>query len=69
MEESSTYQLIEELGGRKYLTRAILDLGRLKFGEPTATQLSALEGIRELDRLEEMNRRILTAMTWDELLA
>ena len=69
MEESSGYQLIMERGEQKALIRTILKLGRLKFGEPTAEQMSALQGIRELDRLEELTDRSVTATTWEELLA
>ena len=69
MEESSGYQLILERGEVKGLIRAIREQGRLKFGQPNAEQLSALQRIQDMDRLEEVNRRILSATTWDELLA
>ena len=69
MEESSTYQLIEERGARKVLTQAILKHGRLKCGEPKADQLTTLQGIEDLDRLEELHRRSVTATTWEELLS
>ena len=69
MEESSTYQLIMERGARKHLIQAILEQDRLKFGDPKADQLATLQGINDLDRLDELHRRSVTATTWDELLA
>ena len=69
MEESSTYQLIMERGERKALIRTIVEQGRLKFGEPDADRLATLQKAKDLDRLGEMSRRIITATTWDELLA
>lgn len=73
MEESSGYQLIMERGVAKgeqrALVRTILDLGRMKFGEPEADQQVAIQQIDDLDRLGEMSRRIITATTWNELLA
>ena len=73
MEESSTYQLILSkgvtLGEVRGQHKLILDLGRLKFGEPSPAQSSALMGISNLDRLAEVGCGILTAATWDELLA
>ena len=69
MEESSGYQLIMKRGERKALIRTVLDLGRLKFGDLDADQLASLQRTKDLDRLGEMSRRIITATTWDELLA
>ena len=73
MEESSGYQLIEERGMAKgeqrALIRTLLDLGRRKFGEPDANQLSAIQGIEDLARLDELIRRRDAVATWEELLA
>ena len=73
MEESSGYQLIMERGEAKGEVRGqhnlILDLGRLRFGEPEPDQLSTLMHITKLERLKEVGRRIITATTWDELLS
>ena len=69
MEESSDYQLIMERGEQKALIRTLLKQGRLKFGEPNANQLSTLQGIKDLDRLDELIARRDAVETWEELLA
>ena len=69
MEESSTYQLIMERGELRALLRTLLDQGRRKFGEPDDDQLSTIQGIKDIDRLNELLRRRDTATTWDELLS
>ena len=69
MEESSGYQLIMERGEQKALIRVILKEGRLKFGEPNASQLSSLQGIKDLGRLEELIGRRDSVATWEDLLA
>ncbi len=43
--------------------------GRHRFGKPAAEVQLALNSIRELDRLNRMAIRLLTASTWNELLA
>ena len=43
--------------------------GREKFGAPNAEQEAALKGISDPTRLEVLIKKILTANTWDELLA
>jgi hypothetical protein len=73
MEESSTYQMILSRGrdqGRTQEARAmLLRLGRVKFGEPDAAALAALERITSLERLEGLGERLLRVDTWAELLA
>lgn len=71
--ESSTYQAILDEGrteGRvSEARRLLLALGTEKLGPPTATVMMALEDLDDLETLERLIRRILTAATWQELLA
>jgi hypothetical protein len=69
MEESSTYQLIKAKGRVEEARELVLRLGRLKFGEPDAASLLAVEGITDLKRLEALGERLLVVSSWQELLA
>ena len=69
MEESTTYQLILRRGETRGVRETILQLGRLKFGEPSAEQTESLERIANRDRLRELIARSIYANNWDELLA
>ena len=69
MEESSTYQLIEERGERKALIRTLLRLGRKKIGEPDAATIASIERLTDVDRVQALTERILDVTTWQELLA
>jgi predicted transposase YdaD len=72
MRESDTYQAILEEGreeGLNALRRALLRLGRKRFGEPDEETRQAICAIRDPDRLEELSERLLDVSTWDELLA
>ena len=77
LRESSTYRAILDEGRAEGLSqgrviearRVVLELGTEKLGPPTATVIRALEDLDDLDALERLIRRILTASTWQELLA
>jgi predicted transposase YdaD len=73
MELSSVYQLIlsrgTEKGKLEEARRMLLRPGRIKFGEPDAATVSALEAISDINRLEELSERLLQVSTWKELLA
>lgn len=69
MRESSTYQLILDEGRVAALQKVILRLGRIRFGPPDEAMLNAVNSITNGDRLERMSDRVLTAATWQELLA
>jgi len=69
MRESSTYQMILEEGQVDGLHRSILMVGEQRFGAALPPQQALLESITVFDRLVRMNRRILTAANWDDLLA
>ena len=42
----------------------ILRLGRKRFGEPDAATLEKLESIQQVERLEEIFDRMITATSW-----
>ena len=69
MEESGTYQLIEERGERKALIRLLLRLGRKTFGEPDGATLAIVKGLTVIDRLDALIDRLFEATSWHELLA
>ncbi len=70
MEESTTYQLIIRKGEARSLRETILRLGAQKFkaAAPEGTRV-AIEAIADLERLRRLTDRILTADSWDDLLA
>lgn len=69
MKESTAFdEAIEEREVRgRCLT--LLCLGRKRFGNPDAATEAALTAITDLDRLERLADAILTAGSWNELLA
>ena len=73
LEESSTYRLVIEEGRRRgELDRArkiIVRLGGNKFGSPSPTVVTTVQGVSDLDRLDRMTDRLATATDWDDLLA
>ena len=72
MRDSTTYQFILDEGraeGRaEEARRILLRLGQAKFGRPNAAVETALQGISDLDRLEQLSDRLLAATSWQELL-
>jgi hypothetical protein len=77
LKDSSFYQLLlkdsKELGERtgeiKWVRTTLFRLGRIRFGRlPKATR-AAIEVIDDLERLGRLSDRILTAASWDDLLA
>jgi predicted transposase YdaD len=70
MEESTTYQAIIEKGEFRAVRRAIRELGEQKFRSPMPAHVeTALEGIRNIEQLRGLLKRILEVASWDELLA
>jgi len=51
------------------MRETILQQGRLKFGAPSAEPVQSLEGIADRERLRELAARILSAPSWQPLLA
>ena len=76
MKDSVTYQAIieegeamgEAKGEIKGMRRTIFRQGQVRFGVPGEAIRAALNAITDLDRLERMSERLLTASSWQELL-
>jgi len=72
MEESTTYQYILEKGAEKGAIKearqTLLRQGTKKFGLPEPAAKAQLEGIEDLDRLHDLELRILDVPNWQELL-
>ena len=76
MEESSTWQAImqrgreqgREEGREEHARHTLLDLGTIKFGEPSKKVQNALTKITDVERLDALTRSLLSAESWDELL-
>jgi len=77
MEESATYQAIvrrgreegREEGRADEGRRLLLKLGQTKFGRPDAAARATIEGIGDVTELEELGVRLISAGSWQELLA
>jgi predicted transposase YdaD len=77
MRESTAYQAILDEGrveGRvagqvEEAIKFLLRQGQRKFGAPSAEIESTLRSLKDLERLERMGEEILTAQSWQELLA
>ena len=59
MHESTTYQRIVNDGRLAEARRMLLLLGTKRFRAPDAAIVSALEAIRDIDRLEALGERII----------
>jgi hypothetical protein len=68
MEESVTYQWIIRKGEVREARKVLLLQGRIRFGEPPAEVIAALEAIQDIPELEELGGRIVQVDSWDELL-
>jgi hypothetical protein len=69
MHESSAFELYEEKGRVEECHRLLYRQGWNRFGAPEAEIGEALRAIQDLDRLERMADAVLTARSWQELLA
>jgi hypothetical protein len=77
LKDSSFYQVMlkegRELGERegriKEARSFVIRLGRIRFGRLPRAVRAAIEAIDDLDRLERLGERLLTATSWDDLLA
>lgn len=69
MTESTAYDEAVEEGELKRSHRLLMRQGIKRFGEPDAGTEAELRSIRDLDRLERMADVILSAASWQELLA
>lgn len=73
MHESTAFDYYVEEGLKRGVIqgqqRQLRSVGRKLLGEPDATTLAALEAIQDEDRLERLALSVLTATSWQELLA
>ena len=73
MHESTAYDTILEEGRLegdiRTSHRLLLRLGRKRLGAPNSKTKATLTAIQDIARLERMADAILTAKSWDELLA
>jgi hypothetical protein len=73
MHESTAYDMILDEGrieGKiEEVVRVLLLLGRERFGRLSSKAESALKSIVDIKRLERMAKAILTANSWNEILA
>src|SRR5436309_247206 len=68
MKESVTYQAIIEEGEAREARKILLLQGRSRFGEPSSEAVAALDGVTDVQKLEELSVRLLQATSWQELL-
>lgn len=81
LKDSSFYQVLlkegkelgmEEglrLGQLKEARKLLIRQGRIRFGRLPNPTRAVIEAIDDLERLEQLSERILTATSWDDLLA
>jgi hypothetical protein len=70
VKESTTYQAIVKEGRLQEVREDIRRLGERKFKTPLPTPVrTTLEGIQDLQPLQQILERVLDAGSWDELLA
>jgi hypothetical protein len=69
MEQSATYQAIVRRGRAEGERRLLLLQGEAKFGPPDPAVLAAIEGTDDLAQLEALGVRLMSAGSWQELLA
>jgi predicted transposase YdaD len=77
LKDSSYYQVLLKEGMEKGLhqgrikeaQQVLFRLGRLRFGRLDKATRSAIEAIDDLERLQRLSERILTATSWGDLLA
>jgi hypothetical protein len=68
MQESDTYLAIIDEGQEKHAKKAILLVGEERLGPAEESVRVRLAGITDLDRLDRMLRRAVTATGWQEIL-
>ncbi|MBY0230162.1 MAG: hypothetical protein K2W96_12845 [Gemmataceae bacterium] len=69
MEDNGFVNGLLERGEVRGTRNTLLDLGRMKLGEPPASTLSTIEAVNDPDRLRILTRRILAVDSWDALLS
>jgi hypothetical protein len=61
-------QLFLKEGAIEHAREIILKQGRVKLGEPTEKQAAKLQAIQDLERLDRIAVKMLSAKSWDALL-
>lgn len=68
LEESTTYQAIIRKARLAEARQILLDLGQQRFGPGEEKTLKTLNAIEDVQRLEELIKRLLKVSNWQELL-
>jgi hypothetical protein len=68
MKESSTYQAIIAEGRVEEARRSVLIGGEERFGAPDATVRAAINGMTDVEQLEQLFRKLFRVRSWQELL-
>jgi hypothetical protein len=68
MHESDTYLMILDEGKEKQAKKAVLLVGQQQLGPPDESIRVRLDGITDLERLDRMICRAVTAADWQEIL-
>lgn len=68
IKESDTYQAIIEEGKIAARQEVLLEQGNKRFGKPNKATELAVRAITDLDRLKQLNDRLLEVANWQELL-
>jgi hypothetical protein len=69
MHESTAYDVIMDEGRLEGEISVLLRQGRIRFGPADPDTESALTGLKDRERLGRMTEAVLTASSWEELLA
>jgi hypothetical protein len=69
LEESSTYQMLLDRGRIDEARKLLLRQGQIRFGPPDVPTRTAIETLKDLERLERLSERLLDVSNWCELLA
>jgi hypothetical protein len=69
MHESTAFDAILDEGRVEGELRILLRFGRKQLGTPSASTEASLAAIHDIDRLERMADALVTAKSWEELLA
>jgi hypothetical protein len=68
MKDLPGYQFLLKEGAIEHTRELVLKLGREQIGEPTDKQAAKLKSIQDLERLDRIAVKVLTAKSWDALL-
>ncbi len=69
VKESSTYQAIPAEGRSDEAKKILLRQGGTRFGPADARSPTAIDGIADVERFEQLTERLLDVSSWEKLLA